>query len=309
MRRSGILARVPPPKMHADEIEIDAALVRRLVSAQFPEWAALPTAVVPSWGTDNALYRLGDDKVARLPRHEPTVGRLDQEHRWLLELAPLLPFDVPEPLARGRPAEGYPWEWSIYRWLEGEPATIGRIVDEDRLEADLVELISALQRIDADGGPPPSQLNAFRGEPLALRDEHTRTWIAALTGRIDTAAATTLWETALGAPAWDGPPVWIHGDLDARNLLVRDGRLSGVIDWGCLGVGDPAWDVMVGWKMLSAARRDRFRASLSVDDATWTRARGLTLSQAVGALWYYTLETNPELVREGERWLAELLAP
>lgn len=305
--------------MHADEVDIDAGLVLRLVSAQFPELAELPITAVPSWGTDNALYRLGEDKVARLPRHEPTVGRLEQEHRWLVELAPFVPLDVPEPLARGLPGEGYPWAWSIYRWLEGEPATTARVDDERRLAADLAALVAALQRIDADDGPPPSQLNAFRGEPLAQRDEQTRTWIAALTGRIDMAAATSLWEAGLAAPAWDGPPVWIHGDLDARNLLVRDGRLSGVVDWGCLGVGDPAWDVMVAWKMLSAATRDRFRAALSssarawragwiVDDATWARAQGLVVSQAVGALSYYTLETNPELVREGERWLAEVLS-
>lgn len=294
--------------MHADEVDINAALVRRLVSAQFPEWAKLSIATVPSWGTDNALYRLGMDKVARLPRHEPTVGRLEQEHYWLRELAPHLPFAVPEPLARGLPAEGYPWAWSVYRWLEGSPATAERVADEDRLASDLVELIAALQRIDADGGPPPSRLNAFRGEPLARRDEQTRTWIATLAGRIDVISATGLWNAALGAPAWDGPPVWIHGDLDARNLLVRNGRLSGVIDWGCLGVGDPAWDVMVAWKLLSAQTRTGFRAALAIDDATWIRAQGLALSQAVGALSYYTLETNPELVREGERWLAAVLA-
>lgn len=294
--------------MHADEVAIDAALVRRLIEGQIPEWADLPVAVVPSWGTDNALYRLGDDKVARLPRHEPTAGRLAQEHRWLIELAPLLPFAVPQPLARGNPAAGYPFEWSVYRWLEGEPAIAGHIADEHRLAADLVELLTALGRMDLDDGPRPSSDNAFRGEPLAFRDEQTRTWIAALAGRIDTAAATALWEAALGAPVWDGPPVWIHGDLDARNLLVRNGRLSGVIDWGCLGVGDPAWDVMVAWKMLSAETRAGFRAAMAIDDATWARAQGLALSQAVGALSYYTLETNPELVREGERWLAAVLA-
>jgi aminoglycoside phosphotransferase (APT) family kinase protein len=294
--------------MHADEVDIDTALVHRLVSAQFPEWAELPIAPVLSRGTDNALYRLGDDKVVRLPRHEPTVGRLEHEHLWLLQLAPLLPFAVPEPLVRGLPAEGYAWTWSVYRWLEGEPATAERIGDESRLAADLAELIAALQRIDADGGPPPSQLNAFRGEPLARRDEQTRTWIAALAGRIDIAAATALWEEALDAPEWDGPPVWIHGDLDARNLLVREGRLSAVVDWGCVGVGDPACDLMVAWKVLSVDTRDSFRAALAVDDATWVRSQGWALSQAVGALSYYTLETNPELVREGERWLAEVFA-
>jgi aminoglycoside phosphotransferase (APT) family kinase protein len=161
--------------------------------------------------------------------------------------------------------------------------------------------------MDAKDGPPPRPENAFRGEPLARRDEETRAWIASLAGRIDVGKVTTFWETALEAPEWEGPPVWIHGDLDARNLLVHDGRLSAVIDWGCLGVGDPACDVMVAWKMLSADTRDSFREALSVDEATWARSWGWALSQAVGALSYYTLETNPELVREGERWLAEIL--
>ncbi len=294
--------------MHADELEIDASLVRRLVCAQFPEWAELEIAPVSSRGTDNALYRLGDDMVVRLPRHEQTVGRLEQEHRWLPTLAPLLPLAVPEPIARGLPAEGYPWTWSIYRWLEGEPATAERIAEERRLAADLAGLVAALQRIDSDGGPPPSELNAFRGEPLAMRDGSTRASLAALSETIDVDALTVLWEAALDAPEWEGRPVWIHGDLDARNLLVRDGRLSAVIDWGCLGVGDPACDVMVAWKVLSADTRDSFRAALAVDDATWARSQGWALSQAVRALSYYTLETNPELVREGERWLAEVLA-
>ena len=294
--------------MHADEVDTDPVLVRRLVGGQFPEWAELPIEPVLSHGTDNALYLLGDDKVVRLPRHERTEGTLEQEHRWLPRLAPLVPFAIPEPLVRGAPAEGYPWRWSVYRWLEGEPATPQRVDDEQRLMSDLVELLAALRRIDLDGGPPPSRHNALRGEPPALRDVETRTWIAALAGRIDAPAATALWEAVIGAPAWEGPPVWVHGDLDARNLLLRDGRLTGVIDWGCLAVGDPAWDVMVAWKMLSAETRDSFRTALSIDDATWTRARGLALSQAVGALSYYTLETNPELVREGERWLAEVLA-
>ena len=162
-----------------------------------------------------------------------------------------------------------------------------------------------MQRIDATGGPPPSRFNAFRGVPLATRDESTRASIAALGSTIDAAAATAAWEAALRAPEWERSPVWIHGDLDARNLLARDGRITAVIDWGCLGVGDPACDVAVAWKMLDADARDVFRTALSVDDATWARGRGWVLSQALNALSYYTLETNAVLVREAERWLAE----
>ena len=294
--------------MHADEVDTDASLVRRLVAGQFPEWADLPIEPVLLGGTDNALYRLGDDLVVRLPRHERTVGTLEMERRWLPRLAPLLPLAVPAPVAEGVPADGYPWTWSIYEWLDGENATRERTADLGEAAIDLAAFVRALRRIDPTGGPPPSRHNAFRGVPLATRDESTRASIAALASTIDTAAATDAWEAALRAPEWVRSPVWIHGDLDARNLLAREGRLTAVIDWGCLGVGDPACDVAVAWKMLDADARDIFRTALSVDDATWTRGRGWVLSQALNALSYYTLETNAVLVRAAERWFGEVLA-
>ncbi len=295
--------------MHDDEVDTDPSLVRRLVDAQFPRWADLPIDPVPSGGTDNALYRLGDDLVVRLPRHERTVGTLEIERSWLPRLAPLLPLAVPIPVAEGVPADGYPWTWSIYGWLEGETATTERIADPRAAAIDLARFVRSLQQTDATGGPLPSGHNAYRGVPLGTRDESTRAAIDALGSTIDAEAATAVWEAALRAPEWGRPPVWIHGDLDARNVLAKDGRLSAVIDWGCLGVGDPACDVAVAWKMLDADARDAFRTSLSVDDATWTRGRGWVLSQALNALSYYTLETNAVLVREAERWLAEAAAP
>jgi len=293
--------------MHADEVETDVSLLRRLLAAQFPRWAALPIRPVPSWGTDNALYRVGDDMVARLPRRERTVGTLEKERRWLPKLAPHLPLAVPVPLADGLPAEGYPFAWYVYRWLNGENATVRRVDDPSRLAADLARFVAALQRIDPTG-PPPGEHNFYRGEPLAMRDAATRDAIVSLRGAIDSDTVTAAWESALRSPEWEQPPVWIHGDLDSRNLLVDEGRLTAVIDWGGLGVGDPACDVMVAWKVLSADTRDIFRTVLSVDEATWARARGWALSQALGALSYYTLETNPVLVTEGRRWLAEVLA-
>ncbi len=294
--------------MHADELEIDASLVGRLLAAQFPQWAALPIRRVPAWGTDNALYRLGDDMVARMPRRERTVVTLEKERRWLPKLAPLLPLPVPVPLADGMPAEGYPFEWSVYRWLRGEDATVQPVTDPSRLATELAQFVAALQQIDATNGPPPGEHNFFRGEPLAARDAATRAAIVSLRASIDVDTVTELWESALRSPEWGHAPVWIHGDLDSRNLLVDEGRLSAVIDWGSLGVGDPACDVMVAWKVLSADTRDVFRTALSVDESTWARARGWALSQALGALSYYTLETNPVLVLEAQRWLAEVLA-
>jgi aminoglycoside phosphotransferase (APT) family kinase protein len=299
---------MPAEKMHADEVDTDAALVGRLLAEQFPHWADLPIEPVRPFGTDNALYRLGDDMVARLPRRERTSRTLEKESQWLPRLHPLLPLAVPVPLAKGLPAEGYPFAWSVYSWLKGEDVTIERITDLGQLATDLARFVAALQRIDPAGGPAPGEHNFFRGVPLRMRDEATRAAIASLSATIDVGAVTAAWEAALQAPEWERPPVWIHGDLDPRNLLVEEGRLSAVIDWGGLGVGDPACDVMIAWKVLSADTRDSFRTALSVDEATWARSRGWALSQALIALSYYTLETNPVLVREAHRWLAEVLA-
>jgi aminoglycoside phosphotransferase (APT) family kinase protein len=294
--------------MHADEVEIDGALVGGLLAAQFPQWADLSIEVVRPFGTDNAIYRLGEDMVVRLPRVHRAAAALDKELRWLPTLAPLVPLAIPIPLAVGEPAEGYPFTWSVYTWLEGEMATSERIADLGQAATDLVEFLAAMQRVDPREGPAPGQHNVFRGVPLAMRDESTRGAIASLAGTIDVGAVTAAWEAALRAPEWRRAPVWIHGDLDSRNVLVHQGRLSGVIDFGCLGVGDPACDVMVVWKILSADTRELFRAELSVDEATWARSRGWALSQALIALAYYTLETNAALVREARRWMAEVLA-
>ncbi len=294
--------------MHEDEVDTDPALVGRLLAGQLSQWTDLPVEAVSPRGTDNALYRLGDDMVVRLPRRQVDRERLEKERRWLPRLAPVLPLAVPVPLAVGEPAEGYPFTWSVYSWLGGEPASTERLVDLGRAATDLAQFVAALQRVDPTDGPPPGTHNSFRGVPLATLDESTRAAIASLAGTIDVAAVTSAWEAALQASEWRREPVWIHGDLDSRNLLVEQGRLTAVIDFGCLGVGDPACDVMVAWKVLSADTRDIFRAELSVDEATWARGRGWALSQALGALSYYTLETNPVLVREARRWMAEVLA-
>lgn len=298
---------MPTSKMHADEVETDVSLVRRLLVGQFPLWADLPIERVRPWGTDNALYRLGTDMVVRLPRTPRTTETLAKEIRWLPRLASVLPLAIPTPLAIGEPADGYPFAWAVYTWLEGETATVDRIADQPQAATDLAQFVAALERVDPADGPPPGQHNVFRGVPLAMRDESTRAAIAALGGRTDIDAVTAAWEAALHAPEWRGAPVWIHGDLDSRNVLVERGRLSAVIDWGCLGVGDPACDVMVVWKLLFADARDIFRTELSVDDATWARGRGWALSQALIALAYYTMETNAVLVLEARRWMAEVV--
>lgn len=295
-------------KMHPDELPIDSALVRRLLAAQSPQWADLALEPFPSAGSDNAMYRLGDDMVVRLPRRSGrTVDSLDKECEWLPRLAPLLPLAVPAPLARGVPAEGYPCRWAVYGWLEGETATIERLADVRQAATDLAEFVSALQRVDATGAPSPGEHNFFRGVPLAMRDANVRSAIAVLHGEMDVAAVTAAWEAALRAPDWVGPPVWIHGDLCDGNLLAAGGRFSAVIDWGGLAVGDPACDLMVAWSFLDAEARELFRTELSVDDATWARGRGWALSVALIALPYYWT-TNPVRVAYSWHRIGEVLA-
>jgi aminoglycoside phosphotransferase (APT) family kinase protein len=298
---------MPTDKMHADEVETDVALVGRLLAAQFPRWADLPIARVPSAGTDNALYRLGDDMVARLPRIHWAVGQVEKEQQWLPRLAPLLPLAIPVPLAMGAPGEGYPWHWSVYRWLAGKRITGERLTDSGQLATDLAHFVAALHSIDPSGGPPPGPHNVFRGESLANRDGATRTAIASVGGMIDTETATSAWEAAVGAPAWDGPPVWIHGDLQSGNLLAQQGRLSAVIDFGCLGIGDPACDYQVAWNLFSADTRAIFRAALRIDDAAWARGRGWALTVGLVALPYYQT-TNPVLAGIARRAIDEVLA-
>jgi aminoglycoside phosphotransferase (APT) family kinase protein len=284
--------------MHSDELEIDAGLVRRLLGEQFPEWVDLPLRRVEPSGTVSAVFRLGDELSVRLARRDGPTQPGGKELEWLPRLAPLLPVEIPVPVAQGRPTGDYPWFWEIHRWVRGDTVPVEEL---DALQAarDLAALVGALQQVDSAGAPPG------RGIPLAERDADIRYWLARFDGD---PAVTAEWERALAAPPWDGPPVWHHGDLDARNWLVVDGRISGVIDWGSMGVGDPACDAMVAWKLHSVAARDAFREALPTDDATWERARGWVLSQAVAILAYYTPDNNPTLYREAETWLDLVLS-
>lgn len=284
--------------MHEDELEIDEALVRRLLVDQFPQWAELPLRRVEPRGTVNAIYRLGGGLSVRLPRLNGPTEPGSKEFEWLPRVAPLVPLDVPVPVAQGHPNGEYPWFWEVHAWVEGEMVPVEQI-DAIQAARDLATFVGALQRVD------PTEAPRGRGIPLAERNKEVQYWLARFQG--DPAVGRE-WERALTAPPWDGPPVWHHGDLDARNWLVRDGRISGVIDWGAMGVGDPACDVMVAWKLHSAEARDAFRRALPTDDATWERARGWALSQAVAILAYYTPANNPTLYHEAEEWLSLTLA-
>jgi aminoglycoside phosphotransferase (APT) family kinase protein len=284
-------------KMHADEVEIDETLVRRLLGEQLPHWVERPLQRVEPEGTDNAIFRLGDDLAVRLARRRGPTQPGGKLFEWLPVLAPLLPVAIPLPVAQGHPTRDYPWFWEIHTWIEGETVAIEQI-DAIQAARDLAALVGALQQLS------PTDAPIGRGIPLAQRDGEFRFWLDRFEGGPRVAAE---WERALAAPPWDGPPIWHHGDLDARNWLVRGGRIRAVIDWASMGVGDPACDVMVAWKLHSVAAREAFREALPIDDATWERARGWALSQAVAILAYYTPGNNPVLYREAEHWLDAVL--
>ena len=292
-------------RMHAGEILADEALAARLVAAQFPQWRGLPVERVRHSGTDNAIFRLGDELVARLPRIHWAAAQADKEFEWLPRLAPYLPLAVPTPLRRGVPAFGYPWPWSVHEWLEGDSALDVDVDDANTATLDLAAFIRALRAVPAHDRPPA--VPGGRGGPLSGRDAETRAAIAALAGLIDSEAVAAAWQASLDAPAYDGEPVCVHADLTPGNLIVRDGRLSAVIDFGMLTVGDPACDLTVAWNYLAPPARRVLRDALSVDDAAWLRARGWALSGSLIALPYY-MRTNPGIVAQSWRTLREVVA-
>ncbi len=291
---------------NTDFADINVALVRRLVAAQFSQWADLAIRPAVPQGWDNRTFRLGADMSVRLPSAEGYTPQVEKEHRWLPILASHLPLPIPIPLAMGTPAEGFPWNWSIYRWLEGETASLENITNLTEFATTLAHFLAALQRIDSTGGPPPGLHSAFRGGPLETYDAETRRAIIALNDEIKAEAVTTVWETALVAK-WHGPPVWFHGDVAAGNLLVSQGKLSAVIDFGCSGVGDPACDVTIAWTLFSGPSREAFRAALPMDSATWARGRGWALWKALITLAEY-INTDSLKAGEARRVIAEVLA-
>jgi aminoglycoside phosphotransferase (APT) family kinase protein len=302
--RTGTLPGMARAKMHTDEIDTDAALVRRLLNRQFPQWAELPVTLVPSYGTDHDIYRLGEHLGVRLPRIGWAASQAAKEAEWLPRLAPHLPLAVPVPVALGQPDESYPFGWAVHQWLPGEN-TDGTLRDLDRAAVDLAGFVTALRAADTTGAP--ARLPGTRGGPLAERDDGVRRALVELGDRIDGAAALRSWEQSLAAPVWDGPEVWVHGDLLPGNLLVVDGRLSAVIDYGGLNVGDPACDLQPAWNLFTDDSRRTFLAELKADDTMRLRGRGWALSQALIALPYYW-QTNPGILAQALRALDLVLA-
>lgn len=287
--------------MHDDEVSVTERLVRSLLISQMPAIADRPLTVVEPWGTDNAIWRLGDDLVVRLPRIGWATGQIDRDAAWLPELAASLPLSIPEPVAVGEPGSGYPYRWAVHRWIPGDLATLEGQADQQEFARDLAGFVRALQAVPTTGAPAARN----RARPLRHYDDETRRAIDLASGLIDAGAATAVWEEALAAPPHDGPPLWVHGDLEG-NCLLLDGRLRGIVDWGSMCAGDPAVEVQVVWSPLfTGTSRDVFLDELGIDASTLARSRGAAIHQACAALPYY-LDTYPEIVARSWHKLAML---
>ena len=290
-----------------DRIVISTQQVRALIAGQFPQWAALDVRPVELSGWDNRSFRLGEDMLVRLPSAGRYVAQVEKEHRWLPVLASFLPLPIPEPLALGKPGEDYPFCWSVYGWLEGEPLArhLGHI-DLPTIAVDVAAFSKVLHGIDASDGPLAGEHNFHRGGSLAVYDGEARAAAARLDDEIDRALAMEIWQLALSS-RWQRPGVWVHGDIAEGNLLVKDGRLSAVIDFGSSGVGDPSSDLILAWNVLDTESRAVFRRALDLDDATWQRGRGWALWKAL-----ITLEAqrgrNEQMAEWSRRTIREVFA-
>ena len=262
-----------------DGARIDATLVRTLVAEQFPAWRDLAVCPVEPGGNDHRIFRLGDDLSVRLPSAPGYVPQVRKEQAWLPRLAPLLPLPVPAVVGVGQPSSHFPAPWSVYGWLDGEPAASVDVQDAVRLAEDLAAFLVALRAVDSTGGPGPGLHSAYRGGPLAHWDDEMGSLLRRVHGR-ERDQAAGLWRDALAA-AFTGTPQWFHGDVSTNNLLVRDGTLAAVLDFGCSGVGDPACDTVLLWTRLRGRAREAYRDGLELDQAAWARGRGWALWKAL----------------------------
>jgi len=269
-------------KMHKNEIKIDSDTVRHLVTEQLPQWKNLAIQPVEPQGWDNRTFRLGGNMLVRLPSSEEYIQQVEKEHRWLPVLAPSLPFPIPEPIALGKASKDYPWNWSIYKWIEGTSANTIEFdgADLENIALQLAHFLNELHKIDASGAPTPGLHNWWRAAHTSIYNTQTHELIDKLSNRIDANRARSLWEKAISS-RWDNNPIWVHGDVASGNILVRDNKLSAIIDFGCMGIGDPACDLTIAWTFFREKSRERFKNAFSFDSNTWSRARGWALWKAL----------------------------
>jgi aminoglycoside phosphotransferase (APT) family kinase protein len=285
----------------AAEIEITAELVRGLLVAQHPDLAERPLQWVAR-GWDNELFRLGDDLVVRLPRRDVAATLVRHEHRWLPSLALELPLPIPAPIRRGEPGAGFPWWWTIAAWFDGALAATAVVDDPVREGRRLGGFLHALHR----EAPADAPLNPVRGGPLAGRTEVFSRRLDQLAGELDVETIGRTWELLSSTEPHRGPPVWLHGDLHPANLIVRDGELAAVIDFGDLTSGDPATDLAIGWMWFEGEARDAFRQATGADELTWRRAQAWALHLAVAFL--ANSADNSTMAAVGRRTLSQAMA-
>lgn len=262
------------------EPRIDTDLVQSLIKEQFPKWADLPVRPIETSGWDNRTYHLGDSMSVRLPSASRYAAQVQKEQQWLPKLAPRLPLAIPEPLALGLPNAQYPFHWSIMSWLHGEPLTANPKQSQQQVATDLAEFLNALRKIPTSQGPLPGAHNFYRGGDLRIYDQEVRHCLVQLGTEVDQDAILRLWAQACHSD-WTNPPVWLHGDIAAGNLLVSNGELSAVIDFGSCGIGDPACDLTIAWTIFEGDARNTFKQSINLDKQTWQRAAGWVLWKAL----------------------------
>jgi aminoglycoside phosphotransferase (APT) family kinase protein len=294
-------------RLHADQVNVDVTVARRLVAAQFPQWAGLPVRPVSSGGTDNAVFRLGGRLALRMPIRAGAVEGIRKEVRWLPLIAAHVTLDVPAVVAEGAPGCGYPFAWTVVRWLAGQDALSAPPTSPAETAVALGRFVAELQAIDTAAAPAPGSAGFVRGGPLAGRDREFRAALTRCDGLVDVDRVAAVWAEALRAPDWAGRPVWLHADLLPGNLLVRDGRLAGVLDFGAVCTGDPAYDLTAAWHVLDADSRPRFLDLVGADTPTRARARGLVVSGGVIALPYYR-HTNPAMIATARTGIQAVLA-
>ena len=265
-----------------DKLDIPLSLVKKLIEEQFPQWAHLPIKTIESGGWDNKTFRLGEEMSIRLPSAAEYGLQVQKEHKWLPLLAPHVSFPIPTPLALGQPSKNYPLNWSIYRWIEGKSANALPIdgLDLPQIALQLAQFLNELHKLDVTDAPLPGLHNYYRGAHPSVYDEGTRIAITQLQSVIDVSVATAVWEKAINS-TWSKNPLWVRGDFSSGNILVKENRLTAVIDFGCMGIGDPACDLVIAWTFLAGESRKLFKLHMALDEETWVRARGWALWKAM----------------------------
>ncbi|MBA2306878.1 aminoglycoside phosphotransferase family protein [Candidatus Dependentiae bacterium] len=284
------------PLQPFDSLSITTSLAAKLIAEQFPAWADLPVRPVEFSGWDNRTFRLGETMLIRLPSAEHYAPQVHKEHQWLPYLAPCLPLPISTPLALGHPSHDYPWHWSVYQWIEGESAANLSLdtLDLPLIASQLAHFLRKLHALPSTGGPTAGPHNFWRGGPLEIYDAETRSALATLDGFIDTTAALSVWEEALNSE-WHTDPVWIHGDFSSGNFLVKNGTVAAIIDFGCMGIGDPACDLVLRWTFFQKEARQTFIRQVDLDKSTWSRARGWALWKALITLVRLKGQNSPEI--------------